>query len=208
MIGFGEIREALLDAKDFLQELRADLVEDAEDWADGRNVWLRLPLLLYLGYAGSRHVFDSMYRSWFAGLTLVIHEGGHLLFLWFGNTLQLLGGSILQLFVPAFVALYFVVWQRDYFGSVVGLAWLAFSTWELATYVGDANRESLPLVSFGEGALHDWSTLLTRWHLLNHCELFASLLRVAAFALWVAALVVGGWLCWKMFRSRTTLSPL
>src|SRR5512140_3454939 len=38
---------------------------------------------------------------------LVIHEGGHLLFGWFGPTLGLWGGTILQWLVPLLLAAYF-----------------------------------------------------------------------------------------------------
>jgi hypothetical protein len=38
---------------------------------------------------------------------LVVHEGGHLLFGWFGPTLGLWGGTILQWLVPLLLAAYF-----------------------------------------------------------------------------------------------------
>jgi len=39
---------------------------------------------------------------------LPIHEGGHLLFGWFGHTIGVMGGTLLQLFVPLAVAVYFI----------------------------------------------------------------------------------------------------
>jgi hypothetical protein len=174
--------------------------DDAETWSEGRSAMLRIPLLVYLGYAGVRHLVDPMYRSWFGGITLVFHEMGHLLFMWFGNTMMLLGGSIMQLVVPAAAAGYLLVKQRDYFGFAVGGAWLSFSMWELALYVWDAARESLPLVGFGDHPQHDWGTLLTNWHLLNHCDTFAFLLRVLALATWAASMALGAWLCWRMLK--------
>jgi len=183
--------------RDYLEAL----VDDARDWSESRSPWGRLPLYLYLVYAGVRHLFDPMYRSWFAGLTLILHELGHLLFSMFGQTLMLLGGSLTQLAAPAFVALYLLFVQRDWFGLVVGASWLAFSTWELATYVGDANKNQLALVGMGDKVLHDWDTLLTRWHLLNHCGTFATLLRGGASLLFAAAMGFGGWVLWRMFRT-------
>jgi hypothetical protein len=178
------------------------LIDDARDWTDSRSPWARLVLFVYLAYAGVRHVADPMYRSWFAGLTLVLHEIGHILFSAFGQTLMLLGGSITQLVVPALVALYLLIFQRDWFGLVVGACWLSFSTFELATYVDDANKGRLALVGFGDKVIHDWDKLLTDWHVLNHCGTFAVALRVLAGVLLLGAVVFGAWLLFVMVRSR------
>ncbi len=182
---------------DYLSARRAD----AEEWTNGRNALVRLPLLAYLVYAGIRHLADPMYRSWFAGVTLVFHEMGHLLFSAFGHTLMILGGTILQLLVPTAAALYLVLRQRDYFGGAVGGAWLSYSLWEMATYVSDANKDALPLVGFGSNPEHDWGTLLTEWHLLNSCDTFATGIRVIAFVVWGASMVAAAWLCWLMWKS-------
>ncbi|MBK7580877.1 MAG: hypothetical protein IPI67_11790 [Myxococcales bacterium] len=184
--------------RDYLEALR----DDAGDWCETRSPWGRLPLYLYLVYAGIRHLFDPMYRSWFAGLTLVLHELGHLLFSMFGQTLMLLGGSLTQLACPAFAAVYLLFFQRDWFGLIVGGSWLAFSTWELATYVDDANKGQLALVGFGDKVLHDWDTLLTQWHLLNYCGTFATVLRFLSTGAWVLSMALGAWLFWNMFRAR------
>lgn len=187
--------------REALADLWFEVRVDAEEWCKGRSPWVRAPLWLYLVYAGVRHAFDPLYRSWFAGLTLVLHEGGHLIFAGFGRTMMLLGGSLTQLFVPAFVAAYFFFRQRDWFGFSVGLSWLSFSSFELATYVGDANKGQLPLVGMGDNVIHDWDALLTQWHLLNHCDTFALLLRLCAGALAVLASALGAWLLLHMRRS-------
>jgi len=184
-----------------LRDYVAALWDDAMEWAEGRSPWGRLPLYLYLGYAGIRHAVDPMYRSWFAGLTLVLHELGHLFFRFFGRTLMLLGGSVFQLLIPALVALYFVFRQRDWFGAVVGASWLAFATWELATYVGDANKGQLALVGMSDDPIHDWDALLTGWHVLNHADTFAAALRVLAAGTCLAALAFGGVLLFRMLRA-------
>ncbi|MCC6900801.1 MAG: hypothetical protein IT377_17615 [Polyangiaceae bacterium] len=184
-----------------LRDTLEGLIDDARDWSDSRSPWARLPLLLYLVYAGVRHLFDPMYRSWFGGLTLVLHELGHLLFSAFGQTLMLLGGSLTQLAAPTLVAVYLLLFQRDWFGLSVGVSWLSFSTFELATYVDDANKNQLALVGMGDKVLHDWDTLLTQWHLLNHCGTFAFALRALATLAMVAAFALGGWLLYRMARS-------
>ncbi len=172
---------------------------DAELWCEGRNPYLRAALLAYLAYGGVRHLADSHFATWFAGITLIFHEMGHLLFAPFGNTLHILGGSIMQLLIPTAAAVYLLLWQRDYFGFAVGGAWLSFALWELALYVWDAPRETLPLAGFSDHPQHDWATLLTQWHLLNSSDTIAFCLRGAALVTWTLSIAFGAWLCWRMF---------
>ncbi|MBV9144614.1 MAG: hypothetical protein JO065_01770, partial [Acidobacteria bacterium] len=60
-----------------------------------------LLLLFLVRHFGQMTLLDNVH--------LPIHEGGHLLFSYFGQTLQLWGGTILQLLVPALLAWYFAV---------------------------------------------------------------------------------------------------
>jgi hypothetical protein len=185
--------------RDFLEDLR-DLLDE---WIDSRDGFVARGLLLvYLAYALVRHLVDPLYRSWFGGITLAFHEMGHILFIPFGRTMTIAGGSIMQLLVPAAAAVYLLLRQRDWYGFAVGLSWLSFSGFELATYVGDASRESLPLVSFGGGYHHDWSMLLTQWHLLNHCDGIALGVRVVAGLVGFGAIALGGYIVLRIGRRR------
>lgn len=177
------------------------LREDAAAYCEDRSPWVRAALGAYLAYATARHVFDPLYRSWFAGITLAFHEIGHILFAPLGRTMMLLGGSITQLVVPLAAGLYLLLRQRDWFGLGVCQAWLGFSAYDLATYVGDANKELLPLVSMGGTPEHDWSALLTQWHLLNACDTFATLIRVGGFVTCTSALALMAWLLVTMHRA-------
>jgi hypothetical protein len=180
------------------------LSEDAREWCDGRSPWLRAALTGYLAYGGVRHIADSNYETWFAGITLVFHEMGHIVFMPFGRTMTVLGGSLMQLLVPSAASAHLLLRQRDWFGLTVGLSWLSFSVWGLATYVADANKESLALVSLGGGVPeHDWSTLLTQWHVLNSCDTYAFALRVCAVLIWAFALALSLWLLRNMLRAST-----
>ena len=90
--------------------------------------------------------------------------------------------------------------QRDWFGVSVALAWLSFSLFNLATYVGDARDQYLPLLGFSEEPIHDWNYLLGKLGLLEADHALAFLMRVLAFACWVAALAFGGWILNRMRR--------
>jgi hypothetical protein len=186
-----------------LRERLDDLRDELDIWLDERDGYVARGLLLaYLAYGLVRHVIDPLYRTWFGGITLGFHEMGHIVFIPFGRTMTIAGGSIMQLLVPAAAAVYLLKKQGDWFGLVVGLSWLSFSMFELATYIGDASREELPLVSMGGGYHHDWSTLLTQWHLLDQCDAIASGVRLVAGGIGLGAIVLGGYMVVRIARRR------
>lgn len=176
--------------------------DDAVAWATGRLWWPRALLLAYLAYAGWRHYADPDYGSVFSGITLGIHELGHVLFGFLGEWLGIAGGSIAQLAAPLAVAL-LLLRQRDYFGAAVGGAWLSMSLSNLAVYVADARAEELPLYSLGGGdPVHDWNYLLGSLRLLPHDTEIAAMVRAAALLLLVVSVALGAWLCVVMARRR------
>jgi hypothetical protein len=176
--------------------------EDARAWAAGRRWWPRAPLLAYLAWAGWRQLTDPDYGSVFSGITLGIHELGHVLFGPLGAWLGVAGGSITQLAAPA-AAAWLLYRQRDYFGAAVGGAWLSMSLSSMAVYVADARAEALPLVSLGGGdVVHDWNYLLGSVHLLAYDARIAGLVRLLAFAVLAMSVWLGAWLCVVMARDQ------
>jgi hypothetical protein len=93
---------------------------------------------------------------------LVVHEGGHLLFRWFGATLCLWGGTILQWLVPFLLAAYFFHERQP--AAFVFCTFFFFENWlYTATYMADARAMVLPLVTTGDPDYveHDWNTIFT-----------------------------------------------
>lgn len=183
------------------QLLRA-IHEDATDWARGRLWQWRLPLLVYLGYTGFRYLGDPSYSSVWSGITLGIHELGHVLFSVFGEFMAMAGGSLAQIAAPI-VAAVLLARQRDYFGAAVCAAWLSFSLCGLATYVADARTQEMPLVSLSGEAEHDWTYLLFHTGLLRQDERMARAMRGVAGLVLIAALAAGAHLCVVMARTRS-----
>jgi len=176
------------------------LLDDAGDWARGR-MWIpRALLLAYLVYAEVRFLRNPMSSTIFSGITLAIHEGGHLIFAFAGHWICALMGSGMQILVPIIVIIIFYR-QPDYFGVSVGGFWLSFALFELATYVGDARAMDLPLVGFSDHPEHDWNYLLGTMHMLPMDRALAFLLRVCATAIGAASLSFGVWLLIRMQRS-------
>ena len=184
------------------------LMDDAADWASGRWWLPRLPLLAYLAYAFWHHFRDPDYSSFlFGAVTFGVHELGHVVFSPFGEFLGFAGGSIAQFLAPLAAGLGFLFWQRegepqrDYFAFAVAGSWLSFSLYNLATYIGDARRQLLPLLGLSSDPQHDWAYLLGHLGLLQHDLKIAGMVRLAAFASGVLSLLFGAWLLKKMASS-------
>ncbi len=99
------------------------------------------------------------------GANLIFHEAGHVFFSPFGDFLQYLGGSLMQVLIPAICAVYFWL-HRQRASSAVTLFWAGESLTNVAIYVADGRRMELPLI----GGDHDWNYLLDRLDLLNQAE--------------------------------------
>jgi len=170
-------------------------------------VWpLRALLLAVLAWFGWRHLVDPDYGSIFSGITLGVHELGHLLFSPLGHWLGVAGGSLTQVLVPLAIA-YGFLRQRDFFAIAVAGAWESMSLANLATYIADARAEELPLVSpFSGDPEHDWNFLLSSVGMLRHDGHIAGWVRLAAFLVLAGSLALGSWLCVRMARSRAAAS--
>ncbi|HSD52035.1 MAG TPA: hypothetical protein VLG48_11570 [Candidatus Methylomirabilis sp.] len=96
---------------------------------------------------------------------LVFHEAGHVFFGLLGEFLGILGGSLMQIFIPAGIVAYFV-WHRQQYSAAVTLFWVAQSLFNVSVYIKDARAQVLPLLG-GEDTLHDWNYILGRLNLLQ-----------------------------------------
>ena len=182
----------------FLLRLRDRL----EAWCAGRSWAVRLPLLLWFAYILVRHWADPEYQSLFGPLNLGIHELGHFVFGWLGTFLGMAGGTVLQCLAPVLsMAMFFR--QPDFFAVAVCLGWLSTNFFNVARYAEDARAMALTLVRPGGGeVVHDWNYLLEATGLLERDRAIGFLFRAAGSVSMLAALAAGGWLLWKMSRSR------
>jgi hypothetical protein len=124
-----------------------------------------------------------------------IHEGGHLLFRFFGEFLAVAGGTILQLAVPLMLAIFFV-WQRQIPGTAFCMFFFFEQFLPIATYMADARAQELPLLTVGDGddVIHDWNYLFGRLGVLEHDTQIAHLVRTAGW------LGMTGTLAWFLVR--------
>jgi hypothetical protein len=123
---------------------------------------------------------------------LVVHEAGHLLFTWFGEFIMVTGGTVLQLAVPAGIAVYFYL-RRELFSSSVAIFWVGQSLFNVSVYVKDAQAMALPLVSVGGGddTIHDWNYLLLKLNLLRWDQTIGNMVYVLGVLVLIASVVLG-----------------
>ena len=145
-------------------------------WWQRIAVLALLPYALWLIYAYEYHFLD--------GVNLALHEGGHLVFAFFGQTLHVLGGTLVQLFFPAACLFHFAQRGERFEASLMAL-WLAESAMYTARYLGDARAQQLPLVG---GHIHDFHWLLSHVGLLEWCEQISRVLHGGASLLALGAL--------------------
>ena len=136
----------------------------------------RVVLLVYLVYSDIRNLVDNESWNVFAGLTLAIHEGGHLLFSPFGQWLMIAGGSLTQVLAPVTAAV-LLLRRGDRYGVAIVGTWITYSLTNLAEYIGDARAMALQLVGFSDDPIHDWHYLLASVHLLAYDTRLALLVR-------------------------------
>lgn len=112
---------------------------------------------------------------------LVFHEAGHVFFGFFGEFIGILGGSLMQVLIPATIVGYFFFHQQRY-SAAVALFWVAQSLFNVSVYVKDARVQALPLLG-GEDTIHDWNYLLGRLHLLNWDQVVGNLIYLVGLML-------------------------
>lgn len=180
--------DALTERFPFLEPLEDDWNPVAR-WS--LIVWLVFYLLfLYQAYRhqGPLLMIDVVF--------VPIHEGGHLFFRWFGSQwLYIAGGTLMQLFVPFALAVYFAFKRH-----VTGTAFCAFFFFEqflpIATYMADARAQQLPLVTVGDSdyIIHDWFYLFSSFHVVNHDTQIAAVVRALG---WLGMIGTILWLSWR-----------
>lgn len=134
-----------------------------------------------------------------------VHEGGHLLFRIFGMTISVAGGTFLQFFAPAALALWFVFHRQ-----IQGTAFCTFFFFEqclpTARYMADARAQELPLLTVGDAdyVIHDWNYLFTKLGVLDHDIQIAGFVRMIG---WAGMIGTMAWMTWRALRASLAPQP-
>src|SRR5215831_16499756 len=178
-----------------------------EPWKPVSRLALAAWLMFYtsfLAYAFSAHGAGLFIDN----ANLVVHEGGHLLFGWFGPALGLWGGTLLQWLVPFLLAAYFFVQRQK--SAFVFCTFFFFENWlYTATYMADARAMVLPLVTAGGDSdyiEHDWNAIFTSLGVLQYDTTIAGIVR---FLGWCGMIAVVAWFVWGGWKAKAVdSSPL
>jgi hypothetical protein len=156
----------------------------------------RRAILAWLGFYTTFVVYVYSAHGGFLFIdsaNLVIHEGGHNLFGWFGPTLGLWGGTLLQWLVPLLLVAYFYTQRQP-----AGFLFCLFENWlYTATYMADARAQELPLVTTGDPDFveHDFHAIFSSLGVLEYDTTIAAWVRLVG---WMGMLSCMVWLGWRL----------
>ncbi len=129
-------------------------------------------------------------------VNLPFHEAGHLIFSPLGRVIHSLGGTLGQLLMPLTCLLTLLWKEKDTYGAAVCLWWLGENLLDIAPYIDDARRLSLPLLGgnvgqFSPYGFHDWEFILTETGLLAHDHAIAGGVKAMGIVLMMVAIAWG-----------------
>jgi hypothetical protein len=184
----------------YLQRIFAPGIS-GEDWRPTSRYSVAAWIIFYavfLIYAFTKHG-DFLFIDL---ANLVVHEGGHLLFGWFGPTLGLWGGTLLQWLVPFLLAAYFFTQRQT--TAFAFCSFFFFENWlYTATYMADARAMVLPLVTAGDSDFveHDWHTIFSSLGVLQYDTKIAA---AVSFLGWCGMLATVAWLARRGVKDSAT----
>ncbi|MGD0964605.1 MAG: hypothetical protein ABSA57_11980 [Candidatus Acidiferrales bacterium] len=170
-----------------------------EDWAAVPRSVLGAAVAFY-GIFLFQAAHGTGLPQWMDLVFIPIHEGGHLLFRFFGEFLAVAGGTSVQLGVPLMLASYFILHRQ-----VQGTAFCMFFFFEqflpISVYMADARAQELPLLTVGDtdDVVHDWNYLFGKFGLLEHDTQIGQIVRVMG---WIGMLGTVAWMIWRSLQTR------
>ena len=120
--------------------------------------------------------------------SLIIHEGGHTLFGFFGwRFLAILGGSLLETLIP--FLLFLTAWNKKQITlAQFSLFWTGFTWLEAAAYCYDAYDTKMPLIGGLGREAHDFMNMLSDLNILDKHEIIAWILYAIGVICFIGAL--------------------
>lgn len=173
--------------------------DDVRRWSGKLDPWKAgfMMLLTIYGWFGAPNYTVAKFLEptdrvamFLHGVNLIFHEAGHVIFMVFGQFIGILGGSLFQILVPAFIAGYFFV-TRQFYAGAIALCWTGQNFWDVSVYVQDAAERVLPLLGGASEEYHDWYNLLTDMNLLDRDDLVAGLVFWIGSLLYLVAIGLG-----------------
>jgi hypothetical protein len=154
-------------------------------WREVYKRWipsvLLLPVCLYVLATRGKYLLIDHFN-------LLVHEGGHGVFLIFGGFMYYAGGTLMQIILPSLIIWYFFG-QGYIFGVQLFTVWLGQNFVNISVYAADARERALPLLG-GSGVIHDWNYMLGKLGLLNHDHIVGYFFVGLAVITFIVALII------------------
>lgn len=169
-----------------------------DDWGEVPRVALAAWILFYALFLyqamrgeGALLMMDLVF--------IPVHEGGHLLFRFFGEFVSVAGGTFLQFFAPAALAVWFI-FHRQIQGTVFCMFFFFEQCLPTARYMADARAQELPLLTVGDAdyVIHDWNYLFGHLGVLDHDTQIAAAVRAVG---WIGMIGTVVWMAWRSLRA-------
>lgn len=141
-----------------------------------------LPVVIWLSINAGDFIFLLDHFN------LLIHEGGHGIFSFFGSFIYTLGGTLMQIILPLLFVYYFVSHRKN-FGTKISLVWLGQNLMNISVYAADAQERALPLLG-GNKVYHDWHYLLRSTNLLEYDNIIGMFFYILGILIFVLALLI------------------
>ncbi len=139
---------------------------------DTKRIATLTPVFLYFIY----YIFTPREWHFIDAVNLIIHEAGHVVFMFFGEFLHILGGSIFQILLPSLFVFYFYR-QQSYFSASLLVFWVGQNIINISVYASDAIKRELPLIG-GDTSGHDWHNILSTTGLLSYTETIGNIFYI------------------------------
>ncbi len=142
-------------------------------------IFISIYLFFYIRDINEWHFIDN--------INLIFHEAGHVVFFFFGQFVQMLGGTIMQILVPVLCSFYFYRKGENFAFSVI-LFWVGQSLLNVSVYAGDAINMNLPLLG-GDNVNHDWNWILSNLNMLKYTDYISSFFYISGIIVIIFGLV-------------------
>lgn len=154
-------------------------------WREEIKPWIPsvflLPVCIYIIATRGKYLLIDHFN-------LLVHEGGHGVFMIFGGFIYIAGGTLMQIILPLIIVWYF--FRNGYrFGVQLFLVWLGQNFINISVYATDAQARALPLLG-GSSVIHDWHYMLSRMGILQYDAIVGYLFVALATITFIIALLV------------------
>lgn len=152
--------------------------------------------LIFLLYITARILNGADY--WLLhNVNLIFHEAGHVIFGFFGDFIQFLGGTLGQLLIPL-ICLFAFLFRNDIYAAAIMLWWFGENLIDVSIYIADARTRALPLI----GGEHDWYYLLAVMNVLEKDTAIGSVVFYSGALVMLSSLGIGFFFLYHRARTK------